>query len=164
MIFKHWRARSSVFVTSTPAPLPSQRLFPSVAQKSDRSERFFERFRDLLRITTRPRDPLVLLTRCPCRPVMGAAGFKITQMRILLRNNETDLFFVDSGLWTANQAHAMDFDSGDHAIRVAQVLRLTHSSTVYAFEIASMDFSIEISPRMVPHSEGDRVSLVTQSP
>jgi cytochrome c-type biogenesis protein CcmE len=66
-------------------------------------------------------------------------------MRILLRNEDTGLFYVHPNGWTENPSSGHDFRSGGLATQIALKLKLKHSTVVFEFPDATLNFSIPLS-------------------
>jgi len=65
-------------------------------------------------------------------------------MRILLRNEETGLYYVHPEGWTEHSSLAYNFHSGGRATDVALRLGLTKGVMHFQFDDPELDFSIQI--------------------
>ena len=65
-------------------------------------------------------------------------------MRILLRNEDTGLYYVHASEWTENPFLAHDFHSGGLATPISAKLNLQKASLLFQFNDPALNFSIPL--------------------
>ncbi len=54
-------------------------------------------------------------------------------MKVILRNTETDLYFLGPNMWTNDPDRAHDFGDAERAAKIAREARLQHMELIMSF-------------------------------
>ena len=68
-------------------------------------------------------------------------------MKVLLRNVQTGLFYVDGDQWTGEHEQAHDFENPDHALNAVDAGRLAGVEVVCHFDNPMFDLPLTIHSR-----------------
>lgn len=83
---------------------------------------------------------------------MTAAAAKISDMRILLQQKETGLYFKDIDAWDSDPREAMDFLSSTSAIDFCVANKISDVHLVLKFDEQRYDIVLPVLPnRSEPH-------------
>lgn len=78
-------------------------------------------------------------------PLLFRHGVETVDMKILLKDEGTGLFYFGHGFWTPSQGQAFDFHSGDHALSVARQHEIAKGEMIFDFEDPQINFSIPVA-------------------
>jgi hypothetical protein len=73
----------------------------------------------------------------------------LSQMRVLLKNTETKLYFAGSDQWTQDTTQALDFEHIDRAVQA-----YTHEGLAYAEIVLEPGAVSEMAQSPLPDEEG----------
>ncbi len=76
-------------------------------------------------------------------------------MRVLLRRQESGLYYVTAEMWTADPHHAHDFGTSYPVIELALARRWPDAEVVFSFDDPHYDIRFELSaPKSPPAGNG----------
>jgi hypothetical protein len=80
-------------------------------------------------------------------------GNKGSDMRILIQQKDSGLYFRDVGDWTRSPAEAMDFLSSTSAIDFCVLNKISHVQLVLKFEEQQYDIVLPVLTKTSPRDE-----------
>ena len=82
-------------------------------------------------------------------------------MQVLIRNRDTQLYFIDNNQWTSERHQARDFHTSGNAVLFAHSQGLQNVEAVLSFEDPRFDITLPICPpSTTPPSGSDRQCLL----